>query len=323
MNNRKMDEKILKSQNKKVNEHTVDDAHNDDFTTQEAERIIRRTTIEFGPKDQDQLSRIQEETWAEIRTRLSDQGRTISLRRRIVRTTAAAAAILAAGIMTLLLLERPVEMIVVENMDSGIRELMLEDSTHVWLRNGAKLSYPKKFAKNERPVTLTGEAFFDVARDTSRPFTVNTSAVEIKVLGTRFNVQTEQNGNITEVALESGSVALHMPGADVADVKIKPGELAVANQHDLSISVSEADPYLSSAWKEKVLTFRARPLDYILQTLANAYGIEIRLGNENLGKTSYTGKFKRSLPLEEVLTIIGMSIPIEYEFNADGSIDIR
>ena len=161
-----------------------------------------------------------------------------------------------------------------------------------------------------------------MSHDPSRPFTVSTTAVEIKVLGTRFDVNSAIDGAVTEVALESGSVALHMPGKENESVVMKPGELAVATLSDTSISVAETNPYIYSVWKEKELVFRAQPLGCIMKILERAYGIDIRLGNEILERTVYTGRFKKSLPIEEILTIIEMNTSMRYRINADGSIDI-
>lgn len=289
---------------------------------QRAERILQQTTIEFGPYDRERVEKAQAEIWAKIESGISRRRNTVSLYRRIVRVAASAAAVLIVGIASLFLIERPAEMIVAENNGTEVRELLLLDSTRVWLQQGAKITYPKKFSRKHRPVHLTGEAFFDVARDPSRPFTVSTTAAEIKVLGTRFDVKAAIDGTITEVALESGSVALHMPGNENEAVKIKPGELAVADLSDASILVTETDPYMYSVWKEKELVFRAQPLGYIMKLLEKAYGVDIRLGNEALGETVYTGRFKKSLPIEEVLAIIEMNTPMGYRLKDDGSIDI-
>lgn len=292
------------------------------YVLQRAERILQQTTIGFGPNDRERLEKAQTETWAKIESGISRRGKTASLYRRIVRVAVSAAAVLIVGIASLFLFKGPAEMIVVENNGAEVCELLLTDSTRVWLQLGAKITYPKKFSRKHRPVHLSGEAFFDVSHDPSRPFIVSTTAVEIKVLGTRFDVNAAIDGAVTEVALESGSVALHMPGAENESVKIRPGELAVANLSDTSISVTETDPYRYSIWKEKELVFRAQPMGYIVKLLEKAYGIDIRLGNEALGQTVYTGRFKKSLPIEEILTIIEMNTPMRYRLNADGSIDI-
>lgn len=306
------------SEEKKQFEETVEYEH----VQQQAERILRQTTIEFGPYDRERVEKAQAEIWAKIESGISRRRNTVSLYRRIVRVAASAAAVLIVGIASLFLIERPAEMIVAENNGTEVRELLLLDSTRVWLQQGAKITYPKKFSRKHRPVHLTGEAFFDVSHDPSRPFTVSTTAAEIEVLGTRFDVKAAIDGTITEVALESGSVALHMPGNENEAVKIKPGELAVADLCDASILVTETDPYMYSVWKEKELVFRAQPLGYIMKLLEKAYGVDIRLGNEALGETVYTGRFKKSLPIEEVLAIIEMNTPMGYRLKDDGSIDI-
>lgn len=289
---------------------------------QRAERMLQRTVVELGPVDRERVEKARAKTWAMIEERMARREKTLNLYRRIVRIAASAAAVLIVGVAALLL-RSPAEMLVVVNEGSEVSELLLPDSSRVWLQLGAKITYPAKFSRNRRPVTLAGEAFFDVARDPSRPFTVRTTAAEVEVLGTRFDVNAPAEGSVTEVALESGSVALRLSGKEDEAVKIRPGELAVANLGDATIAVTPTDPYLYSVWKEKELVFRARPLGDILKVLEKAYGVDIRLENEALGRTLYTGRFKRSLPLEEVLAIIRMNTSMEYGFRDDGSIQIR
>lgn len=294
-----------------------------DPVLRQTELVLQRTTIELGPKDAERVARAQKETWTKIESRMTAGKNVRSLYRRAMRIAASAAAVLVVGVAALFIFRGTAEMIVVVNDGTEVRELLLLDSTRVWLQLGAEIAYPEKFSRKRRPVHLSGEAFFDVARDPARPFTVTTDAAEIEVLGTRFNVNTTTGNEVTEVVLESGSVALYIPGKEDEPVKIKPGELAVADLSDASISVTETDPYMYSVWKEKELVFRAQPLGNIMIVLEKAYGVDIRLGNEALGRTIYTGRFKKSLPIEEVLAIMEMNTSMEYRFNSDGSIDIR
>lgn len=294
-----------------------------DPALQKTEQVLQQTSIGFGPKNAEQLAKAKAETWTEIESRMSKRENVRSLYRRMVRIAASAAAVLVVGVVAMFLFRGTTEMIVVVNDDTEVREVLLQDSTRVWLQLSAEISYPEKFTRRRRPVRLTGEAFFDVARDASRPFTVSTASAEVKVLGTRFNVKTATGGGVTEVMLESGSVALNVAGKDDGTVTIKPGELAIADLSNASISVSETDPYMYSIWKEKELVFRAQRLGDIMMMLEKAYGVDIRLVNETLGKTEYTGKFKKTLPIEEVLAIIEMNTSMVYRINDDGSIDIR
>ncbi len=284
------------------------------------ERILQNTSIGFGPASPERMQQAQAAAWAKIESRIARRAKIVRLYRSIA---ASAAAVLIVGLVSLHLFRNQPEMLVMENTGDEVCELMLADSTHVWLQRGAKITYPEKFSRKSRPVQLSGEAFFDVTRDPARPFTVSTAAAEIKVLGTRFDVRTATDDTTTEVALESGSVALRLSGPEDEFVKIRPGDLAVADLHDASITVTQTDPDMYSVWKEKVLVFRSLPLSYIMQMLGKAYGVDIRLENDALGQTIYTGKFKKSLPIEEILEIIEMNTTMEHRVNADGSIDIR
>lgn len=118
------------------------------------------------------------------------------------------------------------EWIVVTNDTGSQDHLILPDGSGVWLYYGASISYPEHFEKNRRDIRLTGEAFFDVVADRTRPFVVETSLLEVEVLGTRFNLSASDEA--AQVVLESGSVNLGRleAGEVVRQVLLKPGEMA-------------------------------------------------------------------------------------------------
>lgn len=110
------------------------------------------------------------------------------------------------------------------NGDGERKEIALEDGTRITLNAASDLSYPSAFDTNTRVVRLTGEAFFDVAHDTGRPFIVETSTLRIKVLGTQFNVKAFEDGTVAQVTLVTGKVEVVPlgPGTAHAPVTLSP-----------------------------------------------------------------------------------------------------
>lgn len=122
------------------------------------------------------------------------------------------------------------------------REIVLPDSTHVWLNAGTKLIYPKQFNRSMRQVYLSGEMFADVRRDEDRPFIVSADRLEVKVLGTQFNLKSYQEDAKSEVSLVRGKVSVGIKASKMnGKLTLAPGDILrfnKTNNHiDFSISI--------------------------------------------------------------------------------------
>ena len=212
---------------------------------------------------------------------------------------------------------RQEEWIVVTNDTGSQDHLILPDGSGVWLYYGASISYPEHFEKNRRDIRLTGEAFFDVVADRTRPFVVETSLLEVEVLGTRFNLSASDEA--AQVVLESGSVNLGRleAGEVVRQVLLKPGEMAEVSSRDDGIAVSEVDLQLYLSWKDKYLTVRSQRLEDVMRMLSKSYNTTIRIADRMLCEERLSGRFDQRQPLETIFRIIDSVMPIRYEF--DGS----
>ena len=134
--------------------------------------------------------------------------------------------------------------------------LTLQDGTNVWLNSGAEIEYPSLFAGNSRQVRLSGEALFDVSRDTRRPFVVETFACKVEVLGTRFNVNADERHDVFSTALMRGSVRVSSLADPQQQVVLKPHEKVQLSGGQLSLRTSD-DPneYL---WAEGLISVSGR-----------------------------------------------------------------
>lgn len=115
--------------------------------------------------------------------------------------------------------------------EGQVAESILADGTHVWLNAGSSLRYDPSFQGNQRNVELIGEGYFKVSKNPEKPFVVKTSKLQVKVLGTSFNVRAYPDENHTEAVLEEGAIEMRLIDyPNQAPVKIKPGERAIYGQ---------------------------------------------------------------------------------------------
>ncbi|MCW3101345.1 MAG: hypothetical protein JWL77_6963, partial [Chthonomonadaceae bacterium] len=170
---------------------------------------------------------------------------------------------------------------VVQSPAGSTSEVKLPDGTKVWLNSNSKLIYKKQFGEKFREVTLVGEAFFDVVKDASHPFIVNTSSLRLKVLGTAFNVRSYTNDKTSEAALIRGSIEVTILNSPDKKITLKPTEkiivrnpvnntqLPVQNRQVPLMTLSnihyqEADSLPSEAqWMERKLVFTSESFEDI------------------------------------------------------------
>lgn len=192
-------------------------------------------------------------------------------------------------------------------------DFLLPDGSHVWLNSGSVLKYPTHFAEDKREVEMTGEAFFDVAKDVTHPFLVNAGKMKIEVTGTRFNVINYSDESVTELILESGHVRLfsgkYEENKTIAN--INPGELAVLENAQNKLRISNVDVAKYMAWKDGVLIFRDDPMEEVVRKLNRWFNVEIILQSPELTGYVYTATY-RDETLPQILELLKISAPIKY-----------
>jgi len=194
-------------------------------------------------------------------------------------------------------------------------DVVLSDGTHVFLNSGTTLRYPVQFLKGfDRSVFLTGEAYFDVAKDKEHPFAVHANELDIKVLGTKFNVSHyPEDTNINTVLVE-GSVELHTKGEDGESGEgtlLKPGFKAEWRKAANNIAIENVDTQIYTAWVQGKLVFRNTPFRKIRQALERKYNVTIKNKNKNLDKQLFDATFDIET-IEEVLESFSKSYAIDY-----------
>lgn len=178
-------------------------------------------------------------------------------------------------------------------------QVVLPDGTAVWLNAASSLRYPVTFPEGERNVVITGEAYFEVAADARRPFTVKTdNGTAIKVLGTSFNVNAYTDESALRATLLQGKILVQ---AATGNKVLLPGEQAVVAQ---SITVdAHANTSQAIAWKNGIFNFQQAPLEVVMRQIARWYDVEVAY-EKNIPAITFGGEMGRDLELKDVLEFL-------------------
>ena len=184
-------------------------------------------------------------------------------------------------------------------------ELKLSDGTHVWLNSDSELIYPTNFTGNTREVILRGEAFFDVAKDASKPFIVENNQMKIKVLGTSFNVSGYVSERLQNVTLVNGSVQVQIDNDSA--FRISPSEKFLYDKEKQTTSIQVVNTDLYTAWTEGKYIFKDTRLEDILSKLQRWYDFEIIYLQEELKNRRFSIVINREDNLKDVLEVISFT----------------
>jgi ferric-dicitrate binding protein FerR (iron transport regulator) len=188
-------------------------------------------------------------------------------------------------------------------------ELTLADGTGVWLNAQSRLVYPAVFENGKREVILDGEGYFEVVHNEAQPFTVKTKTMDIRVLGTEFNVIAYDDYPQAEVSLLKGSVTLKLAGSDRVR-RMNPGECI--RWKDGVFSASTIGNYDYFKWKEGLLCFDDATVGSILEKLELHFDVKIDAVKQNLLNYRYTGKFRTKDGVEQVLKVLQLEHKFTY-----------
>lgn len=195
-------------------------------------------------------------------------------------------------------------------------KVILADGTNVWLNSGSTLKFPATFNNSsEREVDLNGEGYFEVSKNELKPFVVRTSKLDVRVLGTSFNVSAYNEYNSMTVALVEGKISLEKEygGEKKELVTLEPDELIEYDQitkklyHSSSLNIERY-----TAWKEGQIVFFDDHIDVVVKRLEKWYNVKIHVNGEALKNYSFTATFIDE-SLEQVLKLLSLSSPMNYK----------
>lgn len=215
-------------------------------------------------------------------------------------------------------------------------KIQLPDGSTVWLNAGSKLNYHKDFGNENREVELSGEAYFDVARDPQRPFIVHTATVDVKVLGTVFNLKSYPTDPSTETSLIHGSVQVTVREKKNQVYVLHPNEKLTVMHNatpEHAITKTTNSPLIpkpvmikpltyspgqstavEAAWIENKLSFADRPFEELAKDMERWYDVKIEFTGSRAKAHHFTGSFKHE-SLEEALSALQFSASFRYQIN--------
>ncbi len=291
-----------------------------------ASQIDELFGLEFGPGRTDEELKSKEKSWERImKSRDADGGggqpqpnkpRIFTWRRFIPLSVASVLVLCVGGSYYWMSARKAVQ--ASENIvgtEKGSRsKLTLPDGSRVWLNGDSRITYGASFGKNDRELTLIGEAYFDVAKDPSRPMIIKTATVTIRVLGTAFNVRAYPDEKTTATTLVQGKVQVSVNHKEQLSYVLSPDEkLIVQNESGLPESDSEqqrkvetvlenitkikivrTDSIPSEAqWTRNKLVFVNQPLHEVANILSRWYGVSVIVeGDDDMKARQYTGIFE-------------------------------
>lgn len=178
---------------------------------------------------------------------------------------------------------------------SKVVNITLSDGSQIWLNAGSSITYPVAFIGNERKVSITGEAYFEVAHDMAKPFTVDQGDFEVRVLGTRFNINAYKDESDTRITLLQGSVKVKQ---GKKENMLQPGQQAQIATGVKIISNTNIEQVM--AWKNGLFVFDRVDIRNVMRQLARWYNLDVHYAGE-VPKGKFKGEISRDLSLSQVL----------------------
>ncbi len=207
--------------------------------------------------------------------------------------------------------ELPAEILPTTMMaDNGqMTKALLPDGTMVWLNSGSSLSWDNRYGVNNRNVELKGEGFFSVVPNNELPMNVVTEELIVKVTGTKFNISAYPGVNMVEVVLETGSVELFEPGAEIAVARLDPGKMARLDKGNRKLHISTVNVSRYTSWKEGIINIWEEPLGNLVVRLEKRYNQKFHV-EEKVKMYRFTFSIKNE-NLDDIIRLMESVAPVK------------
>ena len=192
----------------------------------------------------------------------------------------------------------------------GEYKIVLDDGTEIWFNSASELKYPAHFVGNERRVCLVGEAYFQVARNEAAPFIVETRDMDVKVLGTSFNVSAYEDEENSHATLVEGRVEVD-DKVNGEKVTLTPGEQALLQGKEMV--VREVNTKLYSMWRLDRFTFASEDMEGVIRKLSRWYNVNFFFSNSSMKQKRFTGSLPTYSDISQVLKMIEMTTDIKFQ----------
>lgn len=191
-----------------------------------------------------------------------------------------------------------------------IKQLTLSDGTKVWLNKNTSFRYPEEFGKEGREVYLEGEGYFEVAKNPAKPFVVHSDAMKVKVLGTVFNLKTDEQQKTAVATLLQGEIEVK-GNHDEGGIVLAPKQQAELDGINHRLVVRQLTTGIEN-WHNSSFVFERADIFTIGRTLEKYYGVNIVLSSDLNTQSTYSGVLLKSARIEDVLKSINHVIPVKY-----------
>ncbi len=236
--------------------------------------------------------------------------------------------------------QKPIIPVQVLTQNGSRTKLLLPDGSNVWLNSGSKITYNKDFEKGDlREVNLTGEAFFDVVKNAKRPFIIHTAKMDIKVLGTRFNVKAYKDDKTTETSLIKGIVEVYLKNNPAEKYLLKPNQkLVLLNDAPEKIARSAniktrseaaeqgiikpltylegSETDIESSWTKNILSFEDESFVEVAKKMERWYDVSIEFKNKRWEEKFLNGSFEKE-NLEQAMKAIQFSTGFKFKIEGE------
>ena len=280
-------------------------------------RLASQEFVSLNAEEEDQLgSRI----WSSIHRKIHEEQTPViklqSYRNRILKFAVAVSAcvLLIVGLNWFFRESAEKQNFVTISVEKGnaIKKVKLADGTLIWIKPNSSVTYPKSFAGLNREIKLAGEALFEVSKDPARPFIVKCNSLDVRVLGTSFNIKDDKKVNLAEVAVLTGKVWVNGPGEKGSGNTLLPFEKLELDKRSGEVrktGFSSSAAYIQGT--EYDLNFVNVPLDSIIRKISTKFNVVINPNNENISQCKISGNFTDQ-PLTKTIDIICKTIGAQY-----------
>jgi transmembrane sensor len=202
---------------------------------------------------------------------------------------------------------------IASGMDQKNIEVALPDGSRIFLNRNSELSYRSNFGARGRNVTLTGEAFFEIAPDASKPYILDAGNAKVKVVGTSFNVITKNNESAVEVFVKTGKVMLSNNSGSKS-LALDPGYVGIMDSEISAKSLNNNPNYLS--WKTGLLVYNGQKLDVVFSDLKRVYNMDIEVADPSILENRWTSPIDNQ-PQDTIIRLICASFNLSYTNNGN------
>ncbi len=199
----------------------------------------------------------------------------------------------------------------IQTPKGGRFTISLPDGSRVWLNSASSLTYPTAFASSERKVKLSGEAYFEIAKNKKVPFRVESNNQVVEVLGTHFNINSYEDEAYIKTTLLEGSVRVILNSSNPNTQLLKPGEQSLTSTSQSDIKVQDTDTEKAIAWKNGYFKFKNTPIKDIMREIERWYDVEL-VYDGKLAPDEFTGYISNDVKISSVLKMLEESGGIKF-----------